>query len=311
MTSGIIAVRKNHGMDKKESEEYGAICECLSGYGITNTLFTRVSSDFESCFEQVMELQNNVDILFVIHETESVWQRIHQISVEGNKDNCGFERKLVPVDKDTDICFIAVRTIEHKQIFILPDGMDPLSFMDRRDTPEWLKICRAAEHEHRISMEEKIIRILIDKNYTLTAAESCTGGLFLGRLINVSGASSVIREGYVTYSEEAKMKCLGVLESTLKKYGVVSEEVAKEMARGAAQNAGAEVGIGITGVAGPGGGSIEKPVGTVCIACYLPNILISKRFEFPGNRRTVRELSVSNALQLLFDSFGLCSERKS
>lgn len=149
------------------------------------------------------------------------------------------------------------------------------------------------------TLEEHVILRLREKGYTLTAAESCTGGLFLGTLVNVSGASEVIKEGYITYSEEAKRRLLGVKEDTLSQFSVVSEEVAKEMAIGAAVRANAEVSIGITGIAGPLGGSDKKPVGTVCIACYTLGKVIVKTFIFNGNREKVRALSVHYALDLV------------
>lgn len=149
------------------------------------------------------------------------------------------------------------------------------------------------------SIEEEIIQQLLLKNYTLTAAESCTGGLFLGRLINVPGVSGIIKEGFITYSEEAKMKYVGVLKSTLDEYGVVSEAVAAQMALGAAKRANANIGVGITGIAGPDGGTKEKPVGTVCIGCSINGEVITKQFTFSGSRQEVREQSVDAALDLL------------
>ncbi|WP_066717931.1 competence/damage-inducible protein A [Clostridium sp. Marseille-P299] len=153
--------------------------------------------------------------------------------------------------------------------------------------------------EESKTLEECVVGLLKEKKFTLSAAESCTGGLFLGRLINVSGVSDVIKEGYVTYSEEAKMNLLGVKKETLDQYGVVSEEIAREMAIGAATKANAEVAIGITGIAGPSGGTKENPVGTVCIGCVVKGEVYSKRFVFSGNREKVRELSIISALDMI------------
>lgn len=153
--------------------------------------------------------------------------------------------------------------------------------------------------EESTTLEECVISLLREKELTLTAAESCTGGLFMSRLINVSGASDVIKQGYITYSEEAKMNLIGVKKETIKKYGVVSVEVAKEMALGAANHGNAELAIGITGIAGPGGGTKKNPVGTVCIGCAVKGNVYAKRFVFSGNREKVRELSVVFAMDMV------------
>ena len=111
-------------------------------------------------------------------------------------------------------------------------------------------------------IEKKITRILIHRKMTVTAAESCTGGLVAGTLVNADGISEVFKESYVTYSNEAKHKLLGVKKETLEKYGAVSRQTAAEMAEGAVRAAGADASVVTTGVAGPGGGTEEKPVGT-------------------------------------------------
>ena len=125
-------------------------------------------------------------------------------------------------------------------------------------------------------MEEKIVRFLNEHNMMITTVESCTGGLIAARLVNVSGASNVFSEGYITYSEDAKAKMVGVNPETIKKYNVVSEEVAYEMASGGAKTANADVAVSVTGVAGPLGGTKDIPVGTVCIGVYYKNKVIQK-----------------------------------
>ncbi len=112
--------------------------------------------------------------------------------------------------------------------------------------------------------EEAVVRLLSENCLHISFAESCTAGMAVSRLADVSGASNVLSASFVTYSPEAKQKYAHVSAETLKEYGVVSTEVALEMARGCAAEAGAEVGVGITGVAGPSGGTDEIPVGTVC-----------------------------------------------
>lgn len=152
-------------------------------------------------------------------------------------------------------------------------------------------------------MEEKIVRFLNEHNMTITTVESCTGGLIAARLVNVSGASNVFSEGYITYSEEAKAKMVGVNPETIKKYNVVSEEVAYEMASGGAKTANADVAVSVTGVAGPLGGTKEIPVGTVCIGVYYKNKVITGKFLFNGDRLQVRKQAVDKALEMVWNEF--------
>lgn len=152
-------------------------------------------------------------------------------------------------------------------------------------------------------MEEKIVRFLNEHNMTITTVESCTGGLIAARLVNVSGASNVFSEGYITYSEEAKAKMVGVNPETIKKYNVVSEEVAYEMASGGAKTANADVAVSVTGVAGPLGGTKEIPVGTVCIGVYYKNKVITEKFLLNGDRLQVRNQAVDKALEMVWNEF--------
>lgn len=152
-------------------------------------------------------------------------------------------------------------------------------------------------------MEEKIVRFLNEHNMMITTVESCTGGLIAARLVNVSGASNVFSEGYVTYSEDAKTKMVGVNTETIKKYNVVSEEVAYEMASGGAKTANADVAVSVTGVAGPLGGTKDIPVGTVCIGVYYKNKVITEKFLFNGDRLQVRNQAVDKALEMVWNEF--------
>lgn len=149
------------------------------------------------------------------------------------------------------------------------------------------------------TLEDHVIMLLKQNNYTVTCAESCTGGLLAARLINVSGASEVLKEAHVTYANEAKMKYLGVSQETLDNYGAVSEQTAAEMAKGAALLAGSNVSLAVTGIAGPDGGTPDKPVGTVYAACCLNGEVKVMQYLFRGNREKVREYSVQYALDLL------------
>lgn len=156
--------------------------------------------------------------------------------------------------------------------------------------------------EEQETLEDSIVKILQKNQLTLATAESCTGGLLSGRLVGVSGVSEVFHEGYVTYSNQAKSKLLGVKEETLEAYGAVSSQTAAEMAEGAAKAADADVAVSITGLAGPGGATENKPVGLVYMSCYAAGENHVKECVFSGNRQKIRESSVAYALCLLRDT---------
>ncbi len=150
-----------------------------------------------------------------------------------------------------------------------------------------------------VTLEEAIVDMLKEKNLTLTTAESCTAGLLAGRIMNVAGASQIYNEGYITYSNEAKEKLVGVSHGTLESHGAVSHETAAEMAEGAARAAGADASVSVTGIAGPDGGTKEKPVGLVYVGCYVKGNVRTEEFRFLGNRAKNREYAVVRALTLL------------
>ena len=134
----------------------------------------------------------------------------------------------------------------------------------------------------------------------LATAESCTGGLIAALLTEIAGSSDVVERGFVTYSNEAKMECLGVSEATLGNHGAVSTETAAEMAEGALAHSRADVAVSVTGVAGPGGGSAEKPVGLVHFGlARRGGATVTEHHVFPGDRSAVRLASVEAALALL------------
>lgn len=147
-------------------------------------------------------------------------------------------------------------------------------------------------------IEDRIVELLTQHKLTITTAESCTGGLIAGTLINVSGISDYYQEGYITYSNESKHRLLGVSEETLSRFGAVSKETAREMAIGAAKTANADVSVISTGVAGPAGGTKEKPVGLVYVGCFVKGNVVVEKHQFKGDRQSVREQSVHMALAL-------------
>ncbi|MCR5686841.1 MAG: nicotinamide-nucleotide amidohydrolase family protein [Lachnospiraceae bacterium] len=149
--------------------------------------------------------------------------------------------------------------------------------------------------------EQDAVELLHEMGMTVSAAESCTGGLVCARLINVPGASDVLNEGFITYSNEAKMKHLNVSAETLREHGAVSAECAAEMASGLAENTGADAAVSTTGIAGPGGGTDEKPVGLVYIGVCIKGETAVREFHFEGDRMKVRTSAAEEAVKLLAD----------
>ena len=152
---------------------------------------------------------------------------------------------------------------------------------------------------HADRLEEVVVNLLTAAGQTIATAESCTGGLIANRLTNVSGASAVFLAGYVTYSNEIKMRLLGVREETLKTHGAVSEETCRQMAEGARQLAGVDFAVSATGIAGPTGGTAEKPVGLVFIGLATPTGTTVARHHFLLDRETFKQLVSQYALDSL------------
>ena len=151
-----------------------------------------------------------------------------------------------------------------------------------------------------IGLAEKVILACEKNNLQLTTAESCTGGLISGCLTAVSGASKILHCGYVTYTNKSKTKLLGVSANILNEHGAVSEIVSKSMANGAIKSGNADVSVSVTGIAGPGGGTTNKPVGLVHISAARKNFkILHERHLFDGDRETIRLQTVKTALELL------------
>lgn len=154
-------------------------------------------------------------------------------------------------------------------------------------------------------IDEKLLGVvsaeLIKQKVTVATAESCTGGLIANSLTNISGSSDYFERGVVSYSNRSKTELLDVPEKLIKGHGAVSEQVARAMAEGIRKKANVEVGISTTGIAGPSGGTPEKPVGLVYIAFSTSKETKVKKFEFTGNRLQNKERACNAALWLLFD----------
>lgn len=149
--------------------------------------------------------------------------------------------------------------------------------------------------------EEHILQLMVPRALKLSVAESCTGGLIASRITDIAGSSEYFQAGIVTYSNEAKGRFLGVPEGTLVTHGAVSRETAESMADGVRRATGSDIGLSVTGIAGPGGGSEAKPVGTVFIGLSEQAGTTVKGFRFAGDRREIREQASEAALQLVID----------
>ena len=138
------------------------------------------------------------------------------------------------------------------------------------------------------TIEDEVAKILVKNNLTISVAESCTGGMVSSDLINYPGISSVFMEGCVTYSNEAKIMTLGVSDETLNSVGAVSEECAREMAIGVAKRHNTNIGLSTTGIAGPTGATVDKPVGLVYFGIYINGKVVTKKYIFDGDRQRIR-----------------------
>ena len=148
-------------------------------------------------------------------------------------------------------------------------------------------------------LETVVVRLLTERKQTLALAESCTGGCIANWLTNVPGASAVLLAGLVPYSNESKQKFLGVQAESLAQHGAVSEPVAREMAEGARKETGADYTLSVTGIAGPTGGTPDKPVGTVFIGLASPLPTVVQRYFNPYDRETFKQVTAQQALELL------------
>lgn len=153
--------------------------------------------------------------------------------------------------------------------------------------------------ESAFRLAERVGQALVEASWTVGVAESCTGGLVAKLLTDVPGSSRYVSGGVVAYSNESKIRLLGVDEASIERWGAVSEEVAAEMAAGAVGALGVDLGIGVTGVAGPDGGSEEKPIGTVCFGVATSVWADTRRLRFQGDRPGVRSAAARYALELI------------
>ncbi len=156
-------------------------------------------------------------------------------------------------------------------------------------------------HSHDLhEITQELARVLIKNNWHLSTAESCTGGMVAASITELAGSSEWFERGYVTYSNQSKSEDIDVSKNLIEQHGAVSDQVARAMALGAKQNSGSDLSLSITGIAGPTGGSPEKPIGTVCFAWTLANDqIVSETKHFEGNRQQIRQQACDFSLRKL------------
>ena len=159
------------------------------------------------------------------------------------------------------------------------------------------------------TLEMALTKLFIKKKYTMTTAESCTGGMIAARMVNAPGVSAVLKSGFITYANEAKEELLGVSHDTLEKFGAVSRETAEEMAEGAVKAAHTDAAVAVTGIAGPDGGTKEKPVGLVYIGVNVRGNVEVREYHFSGSRQKIRESVTAAALTFLREKLLASEER--
>lgn len=150
-----------------------------------------------------------------------------------------------------------------------------------------------------MAINPRIDDLLLEKDLTISVCESCTGGMLGATITNIAGSSRYFLGGIIAYSDRVKKNVAGVSSGTLERYGAVSAQTAKEMAHAVKQRMKSDIGVAVTGVAGPGGGTAKKPVGLVYIAVAFREKMVVRRFLFAGGRQAVRRLSVQNALAVV------------
>ena len=193
---------------------------------------------------------------------------------------------------------VCARDLEiHVDVFFEPEAVAAAEELGQRLEGAFPGKLFARDDERPV--EEMVLDAARAHGLTLATAESCTGGLVGARLTDVSGASAAYVGGVISYSDELKRRELGVAEGTLREYGAVSAEVAREMAAGAREKLGADVAVAVTGIAGPEGGTREKPVGLVFLAIESPSGDSTERFVLPGDRKAIRARATTLALHLL------------
>ena len=180
-----------------------------------------------------------------------------------------------------------------------PALLDPLEAEVRRRLGD---VIYAVTDDPQFTMEQAVAEVLLAKGLTVATAESCTGGMIASRLVNIPGISAALLEGHVTYANEAKVRVLGVSQASLAAHGAVSEEVASEMAAGLRARSGADICIATTGVAGPDGGTPEKPIGLVWLGMATKDGTWTRKLQLGGDRQRIRTLATLNALHWIYQT---------
>lgn len=233
-------------------------------------------------------------------EDQKVISRYYNLSDIG--ESAAEDRLLDLIDKQNNPTIATYAKMGEVQIRITANGSDEIEINRLLDSYEKLMFDRFGRNIYSLtkeSLKEAVCKLLLQNNITIATAESCTGGLIASQLTEFSGISKIFSMGLVTYSNEAKIKLLGVNPETLEKYGAVSEAVAREMCEGLLKVSQAECAVSVTGIAGPTGGSDDKPVGLVYIGLHYNNHTQVSCWHFRGERDLVRKKAMIKVFNLI------------
>ncbi|WKY46547.1 competence/damage-inducible protein A [Eubacteriaceae bacterium ES3] len=250
--------------------------------------------------EMVHLFQSAVLPILDKNEKQLVISRYYNLSDIG--ESAAEDRLLDLIDKQKNPTIATYAKMGEVQVRITANGSNETEINALLDQYEALMFERFGNHIYSLtkeSLNEAVCRMLLEKKITVATAESCSGGLIASQLTRYPGISEVFGMGLVTYSNEAKIKLLDVSPDTLEKYGAVSEETAREMCMGLRYTSGADCCIAVTGVAGPGGGTEEKPAGLVYIGVFYKNNLEVTRWHFKGERQVVQDKTAIKAFNLI------------
>jgi nicotinamide-nucleotide amidase len=250
--------------------------------------------------EMVHLFQSAVLPILKKNDNQLVVSRYYNLSDIG--ESAAEDRLLDLIDKQDNPTIATYAKMGEVQVRITANGSNELAINALLDQYEQLMFERFGDHIYSLnkeSLSDAVCRMLLERKISIATAESCSGGLIASQLTRYPGISEVFGMGLVSYSNQAKMKLLNVSAETLDKYGAVSEETAREMCMGLKVSSGADCCIAVTGIAGPDGGTEDKPVGLVYIGVFYKNKLEVTRWHFKGERQVVQDKTAIKAFNLI------------
>ena len=272
----------------------------IFGVGLDSSETGNPPKKFEKLFKKALENE----FITVAHAGEEgppeyIWEALNLLNVHriDHGVHCLMDEKLVDISDDTKPVTVAfLPQFTGVDIRLTCPKKNPLIEIEEKIRDRVDKYIYATGI---VNLEETVGDMLVKYGYTISTAESCTGGLLGHRFTNIPGSSTYYLGGVVSYSDDMKMKTLGVQENTLQEFGAVSKQTATEMAQGVRDLFGSDLAIAVTGIAGPGGGTAEKPVGLVYITLVHNDTVWAKEFKFFTDRKLNKQLSSQVALNMV------------